>query len=145
VQASNCHADDLPEWLRTPLIPAGIAAIGYVAKLAIEGLSKWQAGRRERLAKLIALQSLLLGSKSVFEVQNKLVKRLCEEVQPGHQATNATYDRILGDGYANMNKRQKLTHGLIRSYTSKCSKTMDWLAGSKAAGAEEKLSRALQR
>src|SRR5262245_22279703 len=125
--------DHLPEWLRTPLIPAVIAAIGYVAKLAIEGLSKWNAGRRERRAKLIALQSLLLASKSVFEVQNTLVKRLCKEIRPGHETTDVTYDRILADDYSKMNERQKLEHGIIRSYTSKCllplnSRMIDWLA-----------------
>jgi hypothetical protein len=111
---------NLPVWLITPLIAAVIAALAYVSKLAIEGLFKWNATRRGRRAKLVALQSLLLASKIVFDIQNALVARLCKEIQKAHPEIDGTYDRILAAGYKFLDERQKLEHGLIRNYTSNC-------------------------
>jgi hypothetical protein len=148
--------DNLPEWLGTLLVGAVIAALGYVSKLAIEGLSKWNTTRRERRAKLVALQSLLLASKAVFEIQNALVERLCKEIQNAHPNIVGTYDRILAAGYAGMDERQKLEHGLIRNYTSNCLLPLNvaminWLSadtyfkGAGRQGNTKNLSRALQR
>jgi hypothetical protein len=147
---------NLPEWLGTLLVGALIAAFGYVSKLAIELLSKWEATRRERQARLVALQSLLLASKSVFDIQNAMVGRLCDEIREQHPEIGGTYDRILASGYAHMNERQKLEHGLIRNYTSSCllplnAQMIDWLSadtyykGAGRRGAAKDLSGALQR
>ena len=148
--------DNFPEWLGTLLVGAVVAALGYVSKLAIEGLSKWNTTRRERRAKLVALQSLLLASKAVFEIQNALVERLCKEIQNAHPNIVGTYDRILAAGYAGMDERQKLEHGLIRNYTSNGLLPLNvaminWLSADtyfKGAGRRDNaknLSRALQR
>lgn len=145
-----------PEWLWTPLIGAVIAAVGYVLKLAIEGLSKWNASRRERRARLVALQSLLLASKSVFEIQNALVVRLCDQIQNVRPEIQGTYDRILAVGFAFLDEGQKLEHGLIRNYTSECLRPLNlemikWLSADtyfKGAGKNDKrkkLSIALQK
>ena len=64
---------DVPQWLRDPLLAAVIAALGYVAKLLIEEVTRWQARRSERRARLVALQSQLLATRRVFEIQNELV------------------------------------------------------------------------
>ncbi len=146
----------LPEWLGTPLIGAVIAALGYVSKLAIDGLSKWKTVRRERRAKLVALQSFLLASKTVFDIQNALVERLCREIHNAHPDVDGTYDRILAAGYALLDERQKLEHGLIRNYTSNCLhplnvEMINWLSadtyfkGAGKKGKTKKLSSALQR
>jgi hypothetical protein len=37
---------DLPQWLRDPLLAAVIAALGYVAKLLIDEVSRWQTRAR---------------------------------------------------------------------------------------------------
>jgi hypothetical protein len=107
----------LPDWLGTALIGAAIAAMAYVSKLVLEGLSKWFATRREHRAKLVALQSLLLASKVVYIIQRALVVRLCEEILSTHPGIGVTYDRILAEGYKFLDERQRLEHGLIRNYT----------------------------
>jgi hypothetical protein len=125
--------ENLPGWFGTALVGAVIAAIGYVSKLAIEGLFKWSATRRARRAKLVALQSLLLASKRAFEIQNELVQRLCMEICAANEEIGGTYDRVLAKGYVVMDERQKLEHGLIRNYTSNCLfplniQIIDWLS-----------------
>ncbi len=123
----------MPEWLWTPLIGAVIAALGYVAKLAVEELALRRAIRRERRSKLVALQSLLLASKRVFEIQNKLIRRLCHEIESENPQLSGPYDEVLASGYPRMNERQKLDHGLIRAYTTNAMHPLnlamiDWLA-----------------
>jgi hypothetical protein len=147
--------DLFPEWLRTPLIAAVIAALGYVAKLAIEELSRWRSIRRERRANLVALQSLLLASKRVFEIQNDLVRRLCSEIEATHPDLTGPYDEVLASAYTRMDERQKLIHGLIRAYTINAMRPLnlamiDWLArdthfkGHAATGSADDLASNLQ-
>jgi hypothetical protein len=108
---------DLSAWFGTPLGAALLAAVGYVTKLAVDGISSWNKARRERRAKLVIVQSLLLASKAVFDIQKKLVCELCVEIGKAHSEINGSYDRILAAGYPLLNERQKLRHGLIRNYT----------------------------
>src|SRR5262245_574126 len=109
--------DQIPNWLGGPLIAAVIAALGYVAKLAIDVVSRWFSIRRERQAKLVALQSLLLVSQRIFKIQNVLVQRLTREIETAHPELAGPYDEVLAHGYPLMNEQQKLDHGLIRAYT----------------------------
>lgn len=107
-------------WLIAPLVAAIIAAVGYVAKLAVETAINWSRARREQRARLVALQSLLLSSNAVFGIQNKLVRRLCAEITSAHPEIGGSYDQILATAYPILNDRQKLEHGVIRHYTSNC-------------------------
>jgi hypothetical protein len=147
--------DSFPEWLGTPLIAAVIAALGYVAKLAIEALARWRSIRRERRSNLVALQSLLLASKRVFEIQNELVRGLCGELETAHPDLRGPYDEILANGHPRMNEQQKLVHGLIRAYTVNALRPLntamiDWLAkdtyfkGQAAMGSADDLASNLQ-
>jgi hypothetical protein len=125
--------DAFPEWLRTPLIAAIIAALGYVAKLAIEELSRWRSIRRERRSSLVALQSLLLASRRVFEIQNDLVQGLYKKIQIAHPDLTGPFDEVLASAYTQMDEQQKLVHGLIRAYTMNAMRPLnlamiDWLA-----------------
>jgi hypothetical protein len=109
---------DLPQWLRDPLLAAVIAALGYVAKLLIEEVSRWHTRRSARRARLVALQSQLLATRRVFEIQNELVQGLCSEIKAANPDIRvSSYDEILAAGYPRLDERQKLVHGLIRAYT----------------------------
>ena len=92
--------DLAPEWLRTPLLAALLAALGYVAKLLIEEFTKWRLRRDERQSKLVALQSLLLASRRVYEIQNDLIRKLYGEIRlSGKQLEEtASYDEFARDG-----------------------------------------------
>jgi hypothetical protein len=146
----------VPEWLGTPLVAALIAATGYVVKLVIDGVSNWNRQRRERRAKLVALQSFLLASGAVYGIQITLIRSLCAEIQEAHPEINGGYDQILAAGYPLLNERQKLRHGLIRNYTIHCLyplnvEMINWLSADtffKGAGKEgswKYLSIALQQ
>jgi|SRR5580700_304835 hypothetical protein len=143
-------------WLVAPLFAAFLAAVGYVSKLVAEGVIKWNTARRERLAKLVVFQSLLLSSKAAFGIQNELVVRLCEEIRIVHPEIRGSYDQILAAAYPLLDDRQKLEHGLIRYYTTNCtlvlnSEMLSWLSNDtyfKAAGRKgrsNRLSSALQQ
>src|SRR5262245_62782631 len=99
---------DLPQWLRDPLLAAVIAALGYVAKLLIEEVARWQTRRSQRLATLVALQSQLLASRRVFEIQNKLVEELCAEIEAANpDIRGSSYDEVLAAGYPRLDQQQK--------------------------------------
>ena len=115
----------LPAWLGTALIGALVASVAYVAKLVMESLSKWMTARRERRARLVTLQSLLLASGVTHLILRKLVRRLCDEIRRERPDIDGPFDQILAAGFAFLNERQKLEHGLIRSYTTECIRPLD--------------------
>jgi hypothetical protein len=144
--------------LFAPLLTAAIAAVGYVLKLIVEAIVKWRTTQREQRARLVALQSLLLCSKRVFDIQNELVKRLCDEVRRAHSEVQGSYDDILTRAFQDqhLDERQKKEHALIRNYTMSCllplnSQMRSWLAGdtyfkvAAKTGNRTRLSRALQQ
>ena len=108
----------MPEWIGGPILAAIIAALGYVANLAINTWLQWRRSIRERQARLVVLQSLLLASHHVFELQAALRNQLCEEFQQKDSSLKGLpYDEVLARGYLAADPRQKLVHGLIRQYT----------------------------
>jgi hypothetical protein len=115
----------LPAWLGTALIGALVASVAYVAKLVMESLSKWMTARRERRERLVTLQSLLLASGVTHLILRKLVRRLCDEIRRERPDIDGPFDQILAAGFAFLNERQKLEHGLIRSYTTECIRPLD--------------------
>jgi hypothetical protein len=147
---------DLPQWLRDPLLAAVIAALGYVAKLLIDEVSRWQTRRSERRARLVALQSQLIASKRVFEIQNELVRGLCKEIEAANSdIRGSSYDEVLVADYPRLDQRQKLVHGLIRAYTINAIRPLnlgmiEWLAsdthfkGQPGTGAPDDLASNLQ-
>jgi hypothetical protein len=114
--------DLAPEWLRTPLLAALLAALGYVAKLLIEEFTKWRLRRDERQSKLVALQSLLLASRRVYEIQNDLIRKLYGEIRLSGTGKlseeTASYDEFLATAYPEMQEPHKRMHGLIRATTA---------------------------
>jgi hypothetical protein len=146
----------VPEWMTTaPIIAALIAAIGYVAKLVIEELGKWRTIRTERRARLVTLQSLLFASRRVFEIQNTLVQKLCDELDKNHPGLYDSYDQILSACYPLLTPSQKDLHGVIRAYTISAMRPLNdamvqWLAtdryftGNLGTGAKDDLASSLQ-
>ena len=105
-------------WSDGPIIGAVVAALGFVGKLLVDELMQWRKAVRARQASLVRLQSLLLASRRVFELQAELRDRLCDELQTTQRDLPASsYDEMLSRGYARASDDQKLLHGLIRQYT----------------------------
>src|SRR4051794_22424566 len=69
--------DELSGALVAALITAGIAALGYVGKLAVTAYQAWRAEKRRRLARLLQLNALLSATEAVF----KTILRLAQELQ----------------------------------------------------------------
>jgi hypothetical protein len=100
------------------LVGGVLAALGYVAKLAIDTMGGWRTAARQRLSRLVLLRSYLLVIGRVFALQNQLRDRLCRElVEQQPDLHGLSYDDILAQGYAKASEAQKLVHGLIRQYT----------------------------
>jgi hypothetical protein len=120
-------------WSDATVLGAVFAALGFVGKLLVDELMQWRKTVRARQASLVRLQSLLLASRRVFELQAELRDRLCDELTATQRDLPATsYDEILSRGYARATEEQKLLHGLIRQYTISALKPLnrlmcDWL------------------
>lgn len=113
-------AHGLPEWIGTALLGAVIAALGYVAKLAIEGIHAWRLDRASQLSRLLELASLLHASRAAFWSQRQLVTRLQESLQSQQTMAPAPeqgFERLFADAYDRMSDQQRELHGLIRSMT----------------------------
>lgn len=62
----------LPEWLGTAAIGAVIAALGYLAKTAIELVTAARREQRERGAALVRLGSLLRATGVAFKMTSAI-------------------------------------------------------------------------
>jgi hypothetical protein len=111
----------LPEWLGAALIGAVLAALGYVAKSALE---LWTAARRRseaRRAALIELHSLLRASGVTFRIQNGHARRLLQMVQRNHpeEVRGAVgYEGHFARAHSRFNAEEKELHSIIRSMTT---------------------------
>lgn len=99
---------------------AVIAALGYVAKLAIDGWSAWRRVRAERLGRLLELASLLHASSEAFFYQRRLVDRLEESLRTNHPdiaPDRSGFERHFAQAFASFTPDEAELHGLIRSMT----------------------------
>ena len=116
------------------LIGAVLAALGYVGKVLADQLLAWQATQRARQASLVRLQSLLLASRRVFELQAEQRNQLSAAFEAQQPAlAGRPYDEVLAEGFAAATPAQKMQHGLIRQYTISAMRPLnkamsDWLA-----------------
>ena len=110
----------LPEWFGAAVIGGVIAALGYVAKLGVEGWTDWRRRRQERLRQLLELASLLHASYEAFHVQAGLVSRLEEMLSKSHPETipdRSGFERHFTQAFMHLTPDESELHGLIRSMT----------------------------
>lgn len=101
------------------VISAMVAALGYLAKLAISGVAGYRRRRRERRAALIRLSGLLKATHVSFIIQNERAEELLRSLRDKHA------DLVAGKGYEEtfellydrMSPLERELHGLIRSIT----------------------------
>jgi hypothetical protein len=124
----------LAGWSDAPLVGAVLAALGFVGKLLVDQFMQWRTTQQARQASLVRLQSLLLASRRVFELQADLRDPLCDEFEAAEPTlAGQPYDEVLARGYKSATEEQKLRHGLIRQYTISALRPLnkamsDWLA-----------------
>jgi hypothetical protein len=110
----------LPEWFGAAVIGGIIAALGYVAKLCVEGWTEWRQRRAARLRQLLELASLLHASYEAFHVQAELVSRLetmLGERHPGVAPDTSGFERHFTKAFRHFKPDESDLHGLIRSMT----------------------------
>jgi hypothetical protein len=112
--------NSVPDWLGTAMAGAVIAALGYVAKLAIEGWSGWRRERAKRLRKLLELSSLLHASSEAYFYQRRLVDRLEQSLRVNHPEIaydQSGFERHFAEAFGVFTRDEAELHGLIRSMT----------------------------
>ncbi len=112
--------NSVPGWLGTAMAGAVVAALGYVAKLAVDGWSAWRRLRAERLGRLLELASLLHASSEGFFYQRRLVDRLEESLRGNHPEIapdRSGFERHFAQAFDSFTPDEVELHGLIRSMT----------------------------
>jgi hypothetical protein len=110
----------VPTWLGAAIVAAAFAAIGYVAKVFFEWAGTVFNERRQRRARLVALQSLLRGTRASFQIQFEHVERLKTMVEKNHAESarqEEGYDRFLSRTHGQFNREELELYGFIRSIT----------------------------
>jgi gamma-glutamylcyclotransferase (GGCT)/AIG2-like uncharacterized protein YtfP len=118
------------------VLAATFAALGFVAKLLLDGILGYLERRNVSIAKLVELDGLLRASRAIFETQNELAERLDKSVlhsQPGLQIEKPiSYENTFVAAYPGMTQSEKTLHGVIRAITESAvkplnSRLLDWL------------------
>ncbi len=122
----------IPEWFGAAVLGAVIAALGYVAKLAVDVWSEWRRAHAARLARLLQLASLLHASRTVFRTQRRLVSRLEDSLRAGDasmERDESGFERHFTRAYARFSTDEAELHALIRSMTIHALRPLDQAIG----------------
>jgi len=99
---------------------AVVAALGYVGKLGIESWREWRRAEAQSLAQLFKLQALLRASRTAFEVQRELARRLEAQLKNEH-ANDLTDARglegLFSHSFSRFGTEETELHAVIRAYT----------------------------
>lgn len=112
---------NIPNWI-TEAISTGFAAfIGFVVKYGIDILKSKKQLNKDRIRKLEDLKGMLEESRNLFAMQNKLVKRLTNDVRTrlnqDESSVSRGYEHFLTENYDAMNEVEKDTHSIVRGTT----------------------------
>lgn len=102
------------------LVPALVAALGYVGKQIMESLREWRTERDQRRARLHQLGALLQASSAAFLVQRTQVGQLAHRLSAKHEdepGAGVGYERLFSRLYEQFDSDEKDLHGVIRAYT----------------------------
>ncbi len=108
-------------WIMDSIKTGAPALVGFLVKYLWDYYNSRKQLKQERIRKLEDLKSMLEESKNLFVMQNKLLRRLCDEVceRIKCDATYNTngYEHFLTQNYDNMTDIEKDTHSVIRGTT----------------------------
>jgi hypothetical protein len=102
------------------LVPAVVAALGYVGKQVVESLRAWRTEREQRRARLHQLGALLQASQAAFRVQRAQVGRLAQRLAAKHgneHEAGVGYERLFSGLYDQFDADETDLHRVIRAYT----------------------------
>jgi hypothetical protein len=121
----------VPEWFGGAVVGAVLAALGYIAKLAIEQWRLIHAARASRLASLAELSSLLRAGWVSFAIQNEHAQQLVQALdrERGGDIAGAGYEQGMVDAFPNFVQPSVnciLSSGGLRSTHSGPSIKISW-------------------
>jgi hypothetical protein len=102
------------------IVPALIAALGYVGKQVVESLRVWRIERDQRRARLHQLGALLQASRAAFLAQRAQVERLAQRLVANHEDApepGGGYERLFSRLYERFDADDRDLHDVIRAYT----------------------------
>ena len=125
----------MPEWLRTIIIGAVSAALGFFGKELWSWLKEQREKKQGRRARLEELSRLLDESGSLFRSQRTQAERLLESIkssQPECINPDFSLDQIFSQAFPNLTPEQLGLHTIIRGVTATSmkrinSETANWL------------------
>ena len=110
----------IPDWLGEALIAAVAGVVGFFAKNFWEALQRQRHIQAERITALRDLKRLLEDSKSVFQSQNYMARRLLSRLKEEHPAqveNGLGFDETFYRLFSKMDAEERELHSLIRSTT----------------------------
>jgi hypothetical protein len=111
--------EGVPEWFSGAVVGAVLAALGYIAKLAIEQWRLIHAARASRLACLAELSSLLRAGWASFAIQNEHAQQFVRALNRERCADIAEdgYEQSMVDAFPNFGPAERELHAIIRGIT----------------------------
>jgi hypothetical protein len=112
---------NIPTWIMDAVTTGFTALVGFFVKYGVDLFNSRKQLNNERIRKLEDLKGMLEESKNLFIMQNKLVKRLVNEVRTRMNLDETSvyggYEHFLTENYDVMTDVEKDTHSVIRGTT----------------------------
>lgn len=112
---------NIPTWIMDAVTTGFTALVGFFVKYGVDLFNSRKQLNNERIRKLEDLKGMLEESKNLFIMQNKLVKRLVNEVRTRMNMNETSlaggYEQFLTENYDSMTEAEKDTHSVIRGTT----------------------------
>ena len=108
-------------WIMDSIKTGAPALVGFLVKYLWDYYNSRKQLKQERIRKLEDLKSMLEESKNLFVMQNKLLRRLsnevCERIKCDATYNTNGYEHFLTQNYDNMTDVERDTHSVIRGTT----------------------------
>jgi hypothetical protein len=109
-------------WIMDSIKTGAPALVGFLVKYLWDYYNSRKQLKQERIRKLEDLKSMLEESKNLFVMQNKLLRRLsnevCERIKCDATYNTNGYENFLSQNYDNMTDVERDTHSVIRGTTT---------------------------
>lgn len=109
-------------WIMDSIKTGAPALVGFLVKYLWDYYNSRKQLKQERIRKLEDLKSMLEESKNLFVMQNKLLRRLsnevCERIKCDATYNTRGYEHFLSQNYDNMTDVERDTHSVIRGTTT---------------------------
>lgn len=110
----------LPDWAETSISTGLTALLGFLFKYGWDYCQERKELQKERIKKLETLKGLLEESGNLFEMQNKLLRRLVSTMSERIDVmlpSSHGYEAFISEYYDHMNDNERDMHSIVRGTT----------------------------